>query len=104
MVESRGLGRGLWLLTALSRAKSLTKPHARLGLARLPALGRAMHITKYHMAGIYKGSGMIHPIMGPAATSFTSPKQLHATLLGGIMTDAAVTHLCRRQKLQFYQC
>jgi glutamate N-acetyltransferase / amino-acid N-acetyltransferase len=56
------------------------------------------------MAGIYKGAGMIHPNMGPAATSFTSPKQLHATLLGGIMTDAAVTHLCRRQKLQFYQC
>jgi hypothetical protein len=50
MVESRGLGRRLWLLTALSRAKSLTKPHSRLGLARpkqarLPALGRARHIT-----------------------------------------------------------
>jgi glutamate N-acetyltransferase / amino-acid N-acetyltransferase len=58
------------------------------------------------MAGMDKGAGMIHPKlnMGSAATSFTSPKQLHATLLGGIMTDAAVTHLCRRQKLQFYQC
>ena len=48
MVESRGLGRRLWLLTALSQAKSLTKPHVRLGLARLPALGQAMHITTHY--------------------------------------------------------
>jgi len=47
--------------------------------------------VEYRMAGMDKGAGMIHPNMGPAGTSFTSPKQLHATLLGCIMTDAAVS-------------
>ena len=47
---------------------------------------------EYRLAGMDKGAGMIHPNMGPAGTSFTSsPKQLHATLLGCIMTDAAVS-------------
>ncbi|KAF9556506.1 Arginine biosynthesis bifunctional protein ArgJ beta chain [Agrocybe pediades] len=47
---------------------------------------------EYRMAGMDKGAGMIHPDMGPASTSFSSaPKQLHATLLGCIMTDAAVS-------------
>ncbi|KAF8160017.1 hypothetical protein B0H34DRAFT_426378 [Crassisporium funariophilum] len=45
----------------------------------------------YRMAGMDKGAGMIHPNMGPAGTTFTSPKQLHATLLGCILTDAAVS-------------
>ncbi|KAF9013759.1 hypothetical protein BDZ89DRAFT_1076829 [Hymenopellis radicata] len=41
--------------------------------------------VEYRMAGMDKGAGMIHPDMGP-------PKgQLHATLLGCIMTDAAVS-------------
>ena len=47
--------------------------------------------VEYRLAGIDKGAGMIHPNMGPAGTSFTSPKQPHATLLGCIMTDAAVS-------------
>ena len=47
--------------------------------------------VEYRFAGIDKGAGMIHPNMGPAGTSFASPKQLHATLLGCIMTDAAVS-------------
>ena len=48
--------------------------------------------VEYRLAGMDKGAGMIHPNMGPAGTSFTSPKQqLHATLLGCIMTDAAVS-------------
>ncbi|KAF8187525.1 hypothetical protein BJ912DRAFT_424743 [Pholiota molesta] len=34
---------------------------------------------------------MIHPIMGPASTSFTSMKKLHATLLECVMTDASVS-------------
>lgn len=46
--------------------------------------------VEYRMAGMDKGAGMIHPDMGPASTSF-SPRQLHATLLGCIMTDAAVS-------------
>ncbi|KAF8069042.1 hypothetical protein FPV67DRAFT_1415086 [Lyophyllum atratum] len=46
----------------------------------------------YRMAGMDKGAGMIHPDMGPASTSsFSPPKQLHATLLGCILTDAAVS-------------
>ena len=48
--------------------------------------------VEYRLAGMDKGAGMIHPNMGPAGTLFTSGKQqLHATLLGCIMTDAAVS-------------
>lgn len=42
--------------------------------------------VQYSLAGMDKGAGMIHPDMGPPRTS----TQLHATLLGCIMTDAAV--------------
>ncbi|CCM00733.1 uncharacterized protein FIBRA_02773 [Fibroporia radiculosa] len=42
---------------------------------------------KYRIAGMDKGAGMIHPDMGPPRSS----GQLHATLLGCIMTDAAVS-------------
>ncbi|KAG2357853.1 hypothetical protein BDR07DRAFT_1612247 [Suillus spraguei] len=41
----------------------------------------------FRMAGMDKGAGMIHPNMGPP----TNPAQLHATLLGCILTDAAVS-------------
>ncbi|KAF7294458.1 Arginine biosynthesis bifunctional protein ArgJ, mitochondrial [Mycena kentingensis (nom. inval.)] len=41
--------------------------------------------AEYRIAGMDKGAGMIHPNMGPASTS------LHATLLGCILTDAAVS-------------
>ncbi|KAF7370761.1 Arginine biosynthesis bifunctional protein ArgJ, mitochondrial [Mycena sanguinolenta] len=44
--------------------------------------------TEFRMAGMDKGAGMIHPNMSPASTSFSS---LHATLLGCIFTDAAVS-------------
>lgn len=47
--------------------------------------------VEYRMAGMDKGAGMIHPDMRPAGTSFSPPGQLHATLLGCIMTDAAVS-------------
>ncbi|KAJ7760384.1 hypothetical protein B0H16DRAFT_1532129 [Mycena metata] len=40
--------------------------------------------TEYRMAGMDKGAGMIHPNMGPS-------NALHATLLGCILTDAAVS-------------
>lgn len=48
---------------------------------------------EYRMAGVDKGAGMIHPNMGPASTSFSSSpnRQPHATLLGCIATDAAVS-------------
>src|ERR1700722_972782 len=44
--------------------------------------------TEYRMAGIDKGAGMIHPNLGPLSHSGS---QLHATLLGCIVTDAAVS-------------
>ncbi|KAH9921699.1 arginine biosynthesis bifunctional protein ArgJ beta chain [Epithele typhae] len=40
---------------------------------------------EYRLAGMDKGAGMIHPNMGPPSG------QLHATLLGAIFTDAAVS-------------
>ncbi|KAJ3850946.1 hypothetical protein EV368DRAFT_44199 [Lentinula lateritia] len=42
--------------------------------------------VEYRMAGMDKGAGMIHPDMGPPALG-----SLHATLLGCIMTDAAIS-------------
>lgn len=41
--------------------------------------------AEFRMAGMDKGAGMIHPNMGPATGA------LHATLLGCIFTDAAVS-------------
>ena len=47
---------------------------------------------EYAIAGIDKGAGMIHPDMGPPAPSSpSSTSGLHATLLGCIVTDAAVS-------------
>ncbi|KAI0333938.1 arginine biosynthesis bifunctional protein ARG7 [Cubamyces sp. BRFM 1775] len=43
---------------------------------------------EFRMAGMDKGAGMIHPDMGPPAAP---SGQLHATLLGCILTDAAVS-------------
>lgn len=52
-----------------------------------------IHGIEYRMAGVDKGAGMIHPNMGPASTSFSSPspRQPHATLLGCIATDVIVS-------------
>lgn len=47
--------------------------------------------VEYRLAGMDKGAGMIHPDMGPLSTIPSSPRQLHATLLGCILTDAAVS-------------
>lgn len=46
--------------------------------------------TDVRIAGIDKGAGMIHPDMGPA-TPAPGTGSLHATLLGMIATDAAVS-------------
>ena len=43
---------------------------------------------EYRLSGMDKGAGMIHPHMGPPAPP---SGQLHATLLGCIFTDAAVS-------------
>ncbi|THG97219.1 hypothetical protein EW026_g4744 [Hermanssonia centrifuga] len=45
---------------------------------------------EYRLAGMDKGAGMIHPNMGPPSSS-SSTGQLHATLLGCILTDAAIS-------------
>ncbi|KAF8645913.1 hypothetical protein AX16_007487 [Volvariella volvacea WC 439] len=52
--------------------------------------------VEYRLAGMDKGAGMIHPDMRPALTfsgsgSSSVGRQLHATLLGCILTDAPVT-------------
>ncbi|TCD65834.1 hypothetical protein EIP91_002139 [Steccherinum ochraceum] len=44
---------------------------------------------EYRIAGMDKGAGMLHPNMGPPRPPSTGP--LHATLLGCILTDAAVS-------------
>ena len=46
---------------------------------------------EYAIAGMDKGAGMIHPDMGPPAPSPSPTSGLHATLLGCILTDAAVS-------------
>ena len=46
---------------------------------------------EYAIAGIDKGAGMIHPDMGPPTPSPSPTSGLHATLLGCIVTDAAVS-------------
>jgi glutamate N-acetyltransferase/amino-acid N-acetyltransferase len=47
--------------------------------------------VEYRMAGIDKGAGMIHPHMIPPPSRSSSATELHATLLGCILTDAAVS-------------
>lgn len=42
---------------------------------------------EYRLAGMDKGAGMIHPDMGPPVPA----GQLHATLLGCILTDASIS-------------
>lgn len=46
---------------------------------------------EYAIAGIDKGAGMIHPVMGPPTPPPSSTSGLHATLLGCVATDAAVS-------------
>lgn len=46
--------------------------------------------VQYKLAGMDKGAGMIHPNMGPPSTP-SLLRQPHATLLGCILTDAAVS-------------
>ncbi|KAK7461020.1 Arginine biosynthesis bifunctional protein ArgJ, mitochondrial [Stygiomarasmius scandens] len=51
---------------------------------------------EYRLAGMDKGAGMIHPDMGPPSIG-----PLHATLLGCIMTDAAVSPLSLQRALTY---
>ncbi|KAI8985683.1 arginine biosynthesis bifunctional protein ArgJ beta chain [Trametes punicea] len=58
---------------------------------KLRARTFAINGKEYKMAGMDKGAGMIHPDMGPPAQPAAPGAQLHATLLGCILTDAAVS-------------
>lgn len=55
---------------------------------KLRARTFTVHGREYRLAGMDKGAGMIHPNIGPPTSS---SGQLHATLLGCILTDAAVS-------------
>ncbi|KAJ3794050.1 ArgJ family-domain-containing protein [Lentinula aff. detonsa] len=54
--------------------------------SKLRARRFSINGVEYRMAGMDKGAGMIRPDMGPPALG-----PLHATLLGCIMTDAAIS-------------
>ncbi|KAG9084983.1 hypothetical protein FRC07_013490, partial [Ceratobasidium sp. 392] len=72
-----GLSFGHW--EGLARAFMTTDTFPKLRARTFQLMGKEVKI-----AGIDKGAGMIHPNMGPPAVP-------HATLLGVIATDAAVT-------------
>ena len=81
--RSLGATFGAWERAARAFMTTDTFPKLR---ARTFALGG----REYRMAGMDKGAGMIHPDMGPAAGA-PAGSQLHATLLGCILTDAPVS-------------
>ncbi|KAG9087392.1 hypothetical protein FRC06_002569, partial [Ceratobasidium sp. 370] len=72
-----GLSFGHW--EGLARAFMTTDTFPKLRARKFQLMGKEVKF-----AGIDKGAGMIHPNMGPPALP-------HATLLGMIATDAAVT-------------
>lgn len=51
----------------------------------------------YRIGGMSKGAGMIHPSMGPPNVK----KELHATLLSLILTDAPVTPVALQEALTY---
>lgn len=75
------LGSGFDAWERAARAFMTTDTFPKLRARTFTIEGR-----EYRMAGMDKGAGMIHPDMGPP-----SGGQLHATLLGCILTDAAVS-------------
>lgn len=79
---SSSLGSSFAHYEAAARAFMTTDTFPKLRARRFVVNGR-----EYRMAGMDKGAGMIHPDMGPPATK----GELHATLLGLILTDAAVS-------------
>ncbi|TFY71276.1 hypothetical protein EVG20_g1733 [Dentipellis fragilis] len=83
---STSLGSGFAAWERAARAFMTTDTFPKLR-ARTFTLGG----KQFHMAGMDKGAGMIHPNMGPP----------HATLLGCIMTDAAVSHRSLQSALTY---
>ncbi|KAF5348063.1 hypothetical protein D9758_010025 [Tetrapyrgos nigripes] len=63
-----------------------------------------IHGREYKLAGMDKGAGMIHPDMGPPSIgpmAAGAKGPLHATLLGCIMTDAAVSPASLQRALTY---
>ena len=77
---SRTLGSTFEAWERAARAFMTTDTFPKLRARRFEINGK-----QYHLAGMDKGAGMIHPNMGPPSG------QLHATLLGCILTDAAIS-------------
>ncbi|OCH96390.1 arginine biosynthesis ArgJ [Obba rivulosa] len=80
--ESSTLGTGFAAWERAARAFMTTDTFPKLRARIFTVGGR-----EYRIAGMDKGAGMIHPDMGAPAPS----GQLHATLLGCILTDAPVS-------------
>ncbi|EPQ56647.1 ornithine acetyltransferase [Gloeophyllum trabeum ATCC 11539] len=80
--QASKLGTGFAAWERAARAFMTTDTFPKLRSRVFTIKGR-----EYRMAGIDKGAGMIHPDMGPPSGT----GQLHATLLGCIVTDAAVS-------------
>ncbi|KAF8317775.1 uncharacterized protein EI90DRAFT_2943036 [Cantharellus anzutake] len=69
-----------WELAAKAFMTTDTFPKLRVRSFNIPSIRDPKESVSVRIAGIDKGAGMIHPNMGPP----------HATLLGLIVTDAAV--------------
>lgn len=89
-VDSLGSTPAQWEAVAKAFCTTDTFPKLR---ARTFRLGD----KEVRIAGIDKGAGMIHPNMGPSSP----PPALHATLLGLIATDAAVTPAALQEALTY---
>ena len=76
------LGAGFDAWERAARAFMTTDTFPKLRARTFTLKGR-----EFRLAGMDKGAGMIHPDMGPPSAG----GQLHATLLGCILTDAAVS-------------
>src|ERR1700722_5128456 len=74
--SSLGSGFDAWERTARAFMTTDTFPKVR-------ARTFTLNGVEFRMAGIAKGAGMLHPVMGP-------PSSPHATLLACILTDAPV--------------
>jgi len=85
--SSLGSGFDAWERTARAFMTTDTFPKVR-------ARTFTINGVKFRMAGIDKGAGMLHPVMGP-------PSAPHATLLACILTDAPIAPRCLQSALNY---
>ena len=91
--ESSPLGSTFVHCERAARAFMTTDTFPKLRASSFTAGGR-----EYRIGGMTKGAGMIHPDMGLPKSG---KKELHATLLGMILTDAPVTPGALREALAY---